>query len=220
MLPFFALATASGIVAASRAGGPFGPLLAAIVVLAIVPAEIAWALAQDARSVQAREPGPRGRPAGRRRLARRHLASATTSSSRTSPSTSRRGSATARRSRKRWFPAPTRSSRCRRSTTRTSRSGAASGRSTPATTTTRSSGPGSSYACRFPRSEFEGRAFGPFLIIRTRKPTVTIARYLDDARKAELIGKSLGMGDADINFDTIHRAQVRLIVRSRSRVSS
>jgi Dolichyl-phosphate-mannose-protein mannosyltransferase len=72
----------------------------------------------------------------------------------------------------------------------------------------------------FPRREFEGRAFGPFLLIRTREPTVTIARYLDDARKAELIGKSLGMGDADINYDTIHRAYVRLIVRSRSRVSS
>jgi hypothetical protein len=72
----------------------------------------------------------------------------------------------------------------------------------------------------FPQNEFEARAFGPFLVIRTRRPTVTVGRYLDDARKAELIGKSLGMGDADINFDTIHRAQVRLIVRSRSRVSS
>jgi hypothetical protein len=72
----------------------------------------------------------------------------------------------------------------------------------------------------FPRSEFEARAFGPFLVIRTRRPTRTIAHYLDDARKAELIGKSLGMGDADINYDTIHRAQVRLLVRSRSRVSS
>ncbi len=72
----------------------------------------------------------------------------------------------------------------------------------------------------FPHSEFEARAFGPFLIIRTRRPTRTIARYLDDARKAELIGKSLGMGDADINYDTIHRTQVRLLVRSRSRVSS
>jgi hypothetical protein len=72
----------------------------------------------------------------------------------------------------------------------------------------------------FPRSEFEGRVYGPFLIIRTRRPTVTVARYLDDARKAELIGKSLGMGDADINYQTIRRAQARLVVRSRSSVSS
>jgi hypothetical protein len=72
----------------------------------------------------------------------------------------------------------------------------------------------------FPRSEFEGRVFGPYLIIRTQGPTVTIARYLDDARKVELIGKSLAMGDADINYATIRRAQARLVVRSRSSVSS
>lgn len=72
----------------------------------------------------------------------------------------------------------------------------------------------------FPRSEFEGRAYGPYLVIRTRKPTRTIARYLDDARKVELIGKSLGMGDADINYATIRSAQVRELVRSLSRVSS
>jgi hypothetical protein len=42
-MPFFATAAASGIVAASRSAGRFGPLLAGLVVLAIVPAEIAWA---------------------------------------------------------------------------------------------------------------------------------------------------------------------------------
>jgi hypothetical protein len=72
----------------------------------------------------------------------------------------------------------------------------------------------------FPRSEFEGRVYGPYLIIRTTHPTVTVARYLDDARKAELIGKSLAMGDADINYATIRQAQARVVVRSRSRVSS
>ena len=72
----------------------------------------------------------------------------------------------------------------------------------------------------FPRSEFEGRVYGPYLIIRTRQPTRTVTHYLDDARKAELIGKSLGMGDADINYATIRRAQVRVVVRSRSSVSS
>jgi len=72
----------------------------------------------------------------------------------------------------------------------------------------------------FPHSEFEGRVYGPYLVIRTRRPTVTIARYLDAARKAELIGKSLAMGDADINYATIRQAQARLVVRSRSRVSS
>jgi hypothetical protein len=72
----------------------------------------------------------------------------------------------------------------------------------------------------FPHSEFEGRAYGPYLVIRTRRPTLTSERYLDDARKVELIGKSLAMGDADINYATIRRAQVRLAVLSRSNVSS
>ena len=72
----------------------------------------------------------------------------------------------------------------------------------------------------FPRTEFEGRAYGPYLVIRTRRPTVTVARYLDDARKAELIGKSLDMGDADINYATIRQAQARVVVRSLSKVSS
>ncbi|HKP17252.1 MAG TPA: glycosyltransferase family 39 protein [Gaiellaceae bacterium] len=71
----------------------------------------------------------------------------------------------------------------------------------------------------FPRREFEGRVYGPYLVIRTRRPTVTIAHYLDDARKVELIGKSLAMGDADINYATIRRVQVRLAVRSRASVS-
>jgi hypothetical protein len=72
----------------------------------------------------------------------------------------------------------------------------------------------------FPHAKFEGRVFGPYLIVRTREPAETIAHYLDDARKVELIGKSLAMGDADINYATIRRAQARLVVRSRSSVSS
>jgi hypothetical protein len=70
----------------------------------------------------------------------------------------------------------------------------------------------------FPRSEFEGRAYGPYLIIRTRRPTVTIDDYLHDACKAELIGIGLGMGDADINRATINRAQVPSALHSRWRL--
>src|SRR5581483_6780696 len=43
VLPFFALAAGTGIVAASRSAGWIGPLLAALVVAAIIPAEVAWA---------------------------------------------------------------------------------------------------------------------------------------------------------------------------------
>jgi hypothetical protein len=73
-----------------------------------------------------------------------------------------------------------------------------------------------------PRSEFEARAYGPFLVIRTRGPTRTLRNYLQLARRAELVGKSLDMGDADINLDTVLRASARLATQtfsSRSTVS-
>jgi len=57
-----------------------------------------------------------------------------------------------------------------------------------------------------PRSEFEVRRFGPFLVIRTRQPTRTPARYLELAAQAQQVGKSLFIGDADINLATVQRA--------------
>jgi hypothetical protein len=70
-----------------------------------------------------------------------------------------------------------------------------------------------------PRDEFESRRFGPFLVIRTREPTRTPANYFRQARRAQLVGKSLFIGDADINYQTVVRAGRRLGVytpRSRS----
>ena len=218
-LPFFALAAASGIVAASRAAGRFGPLLAAMVVLAIVPAEIAWAwhktpalfvrenpVRVDARRAAAEWLGATSRPDDvlfayepvYLAAWERHRSSVSrTVVPRADPKLALQTLDDTHKPLGRgvWaFDAGDNNNAVKRTRIE--------------------------LRLPFPHSEFEGRAFGPFLIIRTRRPTVTIARYLDDARKAELIGKSLGMGDADINFDTIHRAQVRLIVRSRSRVSS
>ncbi len=57
-----------------------------------------------------------------------------------------------------------------------------------------------------PASAFEVRAFGPFLVIRTREPVVTPATYLLRAGQAMLVGKQLFLGDADINLPTIERA--------------
>jgi hypothetical protein len=71
-----------------------------------------------------------------------------------------------------------------------------------------------------PARAFEARAYGPYLIIRTRGPTVTVARYLADAAKVELLGRSMGMGDALVNYPTVRRAQVRWASLSRSSVSS
>jgi hypothetical protein len=57
-----------------------------------------------------------------------------------------------------------------------------------------------------PAAPFEARAFGPFLIVRTREPTVTPGRYLTLAARAMLVGRSLGVGDVDVNMLTVERA--------------
>jgi hypothetical protein len=57
-----------------------------------------------------------------------------------------------------------------------------------------------------PASAFDVRAFGPFLVIRTREPVVSPDRYLLRAGQAMLVGKQLFLGDADINLPTIERA--------------
>jgi hypothetical protein len=63
-------------------------------------------------------------------------------------------------------------------------------------------------AWRSPRPEgaFEVRRFGPFLVIRTAQPTRTPARYLLRAGQAQLVGKALYIGDADVNLLTVERA--------------
>lgn len=62
----------------------------------------------------------------------------------------------------------------------------------------------------WPADEFEARAFGPYLVVRTRLPTGTPRRYVARAAAAQLVGKSLGLGDADINFATVAKAATRL----------
>jgi Dolichyl-phosphate-mannose-protein mannosyltransferase len=57
-----------------------------------------------------------------------------------------------------------------------------------------------------PTSRFEVRAYGPFLIIRTTRPTRTPRLYLESSRRVMLLGKDLYMGDADVNYDTVTKA--------------
>jgi hypothetical protein len=54
-----------------------------------------------------------------------------------------------------------------------------------------------------PRDVFEVRSWGPFLVLRTREPTRTTAGFLEHAREAELLGKALALGDADVNYATV-----------------
>jgi hypothetical protein len=61
-----------------------------------------------------------------------------------------------------------------------------------------------------PASAFEARVYGPFLVIRSRKPTETPRSYLELSARAMGIGKTLFIGDADINALTVSRATERL----------
>jgi hypothetical protein len=61
-----------------------------------------------------------------------------------------------------------------------------------------------------PGRDYEARVFGPYLVLRTREATVTPAEYLDRAAQVMVVGKSLFIGDADINFVTVRRAADRL----------
>ena len=53
---------------------------------------------------------------------------------------------------------------------------------------------------------FETRAYGPFLILRTRKPVRTEDAYLTAAAKVMIVGRRLGIGDADVNMQTVELA--------------
>ncbi len=57
-----------------------------------------------------------------------------------------------------------------------------------------------------PAEAFETRAFGPFLVIRTLEPTGTVERYLYLAARASLVGRTLGIGDTVVNLRTIELA--------------
>jgi 4-amino-4-deoxy-L-arabinose transferase-like glycosyltransferase len=61
-----------------------------------------------------------------------------------------------------------------------------------------------------PASAFEGRVYGPFLVIRSRRPLVTRARYLKVSEDVMRVGVRLGIGDADVNLRTLLRAASRL----------
>jgi hypothetical protein len=61
-----------------------------------------------------------------------------------------------------------------------------------------------------PAAAFEARAFGPYLVVRTREPTRTAREYVRRAAAAMVLGKALVIGDADVNFVTISRAAERL----------
>ena len=70
--------------------------------------------------------------------------------------------------------------------------------------------PRSTIALRLPGQAFEGHVFGPYLVLRTKEPTRTPARYLALGAAAMRLGRQLGVVDADGNLHTILVAAGRL----------
>ena len=66
-----------------------------------------------------------------------------------------------------------------------------------------------------PQEAFETRTFGPFMVVRTVAPTGDVRSYLRLARRAQLAGKALSIGDADVNLLTIVEASGRLAAQER-----
>jgi hypothetical protein len=60
-----------------------------------------------------------------------------------------------------------------------------------------------------PKEAFEARAFGPFLVVRSREPSGTPAAFLAQTAQVMAVGQSLSIGDADINLLTATRAAAR-----------
>ncbi|HEX7291705.1 MAG TPA: glycosyltransferase family 39 protein [Conexibacter sp.] len=63
------------------------------------------------------------------------------------------------------------------------------------------------YRVPTPEAAFEVRVFGPFLVIRTKKPVRTPQGFLYHSARALLVGQQLGIGDADINLQTVVHAE-------------
>ncbi len=70
---------------------------------------------------------------------------------------------------------------------------------------------------RVPRPfwKYDAKAFGPFLVIRSRKPTRTPLEFLEQTIDVMLLGQSMWIGDADINLLTASIAAGRYDVRER-----
>jgi len=66
------------------------------------------------------------------------------------------------------------------------------------------------FAVPRPAADFQGRVYGPYLVIRSREPLRTRARYVRVAERVMRIGRSLGINDADVNLHTIVLAESRL----------
>jgi 4-amino-4-deoxy-L-arabinose transferase-like glycosyltransferase len=61
-----------------------------------------------------------------------------------------------------------------------------------------------------PALAFEGRVYGPYLVIRSRARLVTRERYVRVAERVLRVGRTLQINDADVNLHTVLLAKSRL----------
>jgi len=61
-----------------------------------------------------------------------------------------------------------------------------------------------------PEVAFDVRAFGPFLIVRTRDATGSAALFLAFAQQVQRMSYAMGIAHSGVNLDTVKRAQLRL----------
>jgi 4-amino-4-deoxy-L-arabinose transferase-like glycosyltransferase len=65
------------------------------------------------------------------------------------------------------------------------------------------------FALPKPESMFEGHVYGPYLVIRSRDPLETRARYLAVSETVMRLGRDLRIADADVNLRTMLQAESR-----------
>ena len=61
-----------------------------------------------------------------------------------------------------------------------------------------------------PHADFDARVFGPYLVIRSRRPLETTMRYVAASKKVMRLGRNLGINDADVNLKAMLQAESRL----------
>ena len=61
-----------------------------------------------------------------------------------------------------------------------------------------------------PAAAFEGRVYGPYLVIRSRRSLKTRARYIAVAERVMRVGQRLHINDADVNLHTLRQAESHL----------
>jgi hypothetical protein len=209
ILPFFALAVAEGVIRVAALGRRFAPILAIVGIVALIPAEVAWGWHLTPELYRDETPAHRNARA----------AAASWLASRAQPTDVLFGygplylQAWDDGGKVSKLVIPRADAKLALATLESATKPLGHGVWVfDASATTNGGGRRPTIPLLYPQpaSEFEAAAFGPFLVIRTVKPAGCVRDYLKLARRVELVGESIGLGDADVNQGTVLQAERRL----------